>query len=83
MGARPVDDDVWGAVRQRQATLPGRISYPPGDLAALLTCEPSALVRVGVGSAYVPYEPEDPRSLGAQRLAERVRAALDPREVLV
>ena len=30
-----------------------------------------------------PYEPEDPRSLGAQRLAERVRAALDPREVLV
>jgi hypothetical protein len=43
----------------------------------------SALVRIGVGSAHVPYEPQDPRSFGAQRLAERVREALDPLEVLV
>ncbi len=83
VGARTVDDGVWRAVRERQATLPGRISYPPAELAALLAREPSALVRIGVGSAYVPYEPEDPRSIGAQRLAERVRAALDPLEVLV
>ena len=83
VGARPVDDGIWSAVRERQATLPGRLSYPPGELAALLAREPAALVRVGVGSAYVPYEPEDRRSPGAQRLAERVRAALDPRDVLV
>jgi hypothetical protein len=82
VGARPVDDEVWRGVRERQATLPGRISYPPAELAALLAREASALVRIGVGSAYVPYEPGDPRSPGAQRLAERVRAALDPLAVL-
>jgi hypothetical protein len=81
--AHPIDDLVWDEVRELQASLPGRVSYPPGKLAALLAREPSALVRVGVGSAHLPYEPEDGRSPGAQRLAERVRAALDPLEVLV
>jgi glycolate oxidase FAD binding subunit len=83
VGARPIDDIVWDEVRELQASLPGRVSYPPGELAALLTRQLSGLVRVGVGSAYVPYEPEDTRSPGAQRLAERVREALDPLEVLV
>ena len=62
--------------------MPGRISYAPRALEALLVREPTALVRIGVGSAHVPYEPEDARSPGAQRLAERVREALDPLEVL-
>jgi hypothetical protein len=70
-------------VRAYQAAQLGRLSYPPGSLAELLAREPSALVRVGVGSAYVPYVPEDGRSEGARRLAERVRVALDPREVLL
>jgi glycolate oxidase FAD binding subunit len=83
LGARPIDDLVWNEVRDVQASLPGRVSYPPGKLAAFLAGEVSALVRIGVGSAHVPYEPEDPRSFGAQRLAERVREALDPLEVLV
>ena len=83
LGARPIDDLVWDEVRDVQASLPGRVSYPPGKLAAFLAGEVSALVRIGVGSAHVPYEPEDPRSFGAQRLAERVREALDPLEVLV
>jgi glycolate oxidase FAD binding subunit len=82
LGATEVDDVVWRAIRERQSSLPGRLSYPPAALAALLEREPSALVRIGVGSAYLPYEPEDPRSAGAQLLAERVRAALDPLEVL-
>ena len=82
LGARPIDDLVWDEVREVQASLPGRVSYPPGKLAAFLAREPSGLVRVGVGSAHVPYAPEDGRSPGAQRLAERVRAALDPLEVL-
>jgi glycolate dehydrogenase FAD-binding subunit len=83
LGAHPIDDLVWDEVREVQASLPGRISYPPGKLAAFLAREPSGLVRVGVGSAHVPYQPEEARSPGAQRLAERVRAALDPLEVLV
>jgi glycolate oxidase FAD binding subunit len=83
LGARPIDDLVWDEVRDVQASLPGRVSYPPGKLAAFLAGEPSALVRIGVGSAHLPYEPQDPRSFGAQRLAERVREALDPLEVLV
>ena len=83
LGARPIDDLVWDEVRDVQASLPGRVSYPPGKLAAFLAGEVSALVRIGVGSAHVPYEPEDSRSFGAQRLAERVREALDPLEVLV
>jgi glycolate oxidase FAD binding subunit len=83
LGARPIDDLVWDEVRELQASLPGRVSYPPGRLAAFLGRQLSGLVRVGVGSAYVPYEPDDARSPGAQRLAERVREALDPLEVLV
>jgi glycolate oxidase FAD binding subunit len=83
LGARPIGDLVWHEVREVQASMPGRISYAPAKLAALLAREPSALVRVGVGSAHVPYLPEDGRSPGAQRLAERVREALDPLEVLV
>jgi glycolate oxidase FAD binding subunit len=82
LGARPIDDAVWDEVRAYQASQQGRLSFAPGSLAELLAREPSALVRVGVGSAYVPYEPADGRSEGARRLAERVRAALDPLEVL-
>jgi glycolate oxidase FAD binding subunit len=82
LGARPIDDLVWDEVRDLQASLPGRVAYPPGELAALLARQLSGLVRVGVGSAYVPYLPEDTRSPAAQRLAERVREALDPLEVL-
>jgi glycolate oxidase FAD binding subunit len=83
LGARAIDDLVWDEVRSVQASLPGRVSYAPRALEALLVREPTALVRIGVGSAHVPYEPEDARSPGAQRLAERVREALDPLEVLV
>jgi glycolate oxidase FAD binding subunit len=83
LAARPIDDLVWDEVRDVQASLPGRVSYPPGKLAAFVAGEVSALVRIGVGSAHVAYEPQDPRAFGAQRLAERVRAALDPLEVLV
>jgi glycolate oxidase FAD binding subunit len=83
LGARPIDDSVWDEVRAYQAAQVGRLSFPPGSLSELLAREPAALVRVGVGSAYVPYAPEDGRSEGARRLAERVRAALDPLEVLV
>jgi glycolate oxidase FAD binding subunit len=82
LGARPIDDAVWSEVREVQAGMPGRRAYPPGELAALLRAEPRALVRVGVGSAYLPYEPPDARSPGARKLAERVREALDPRAVL-
>jgi glycolate oxidase FAD binding subunit len=83
LGARPIDDLVWNEVREVQASMRGRVSYPPGKLAAFLGGERSALARIGVGSAHVPYEPQDARSPGAQRLAERVREALDPLEVLV
>ncbi|HEY1480334.1 MAG TPA: hypothetical protein VGF46_09905, partial [Gaiellales bacterium] len=83
IAARPIDDAVWDEVRATQAGMRGRVSYSPARLAELLGREPSALVRVGVGSAYVPYEPVDARSDGARRLAEHVREALDPLEVLL
>jgi glycolate oxidase FAD binding subunit len=82
LGARPIDDAVWDRVRAVQAGMPGRRAYPPGELAALLRAERRALVRIGVGSAFLPYEPPDGRSAGARMLAERVREALDPRAVL-
>jgi glycolate oxidase FAD binding subunit len=82
LGARPLDDAVWNEVRDVQAGMPGRRAYPPSALAALLRAEPRALVRIGIGSAYLPYEPPDARPPGARMLAERVREALDPRMVL-
>ena len=78
----PIDDLVWDEVRER-AGEPSRPRLVPARQArGVPRREPSALVRIGVGSAHVPYEPEDARSPGAQRLAERVREALDPLEVL-
>ena len=65
-----------------QASLPGRISYAPGALAALLAGADRARAHRRRLGATSPTSPTDARSPGAQRLAERVREALDPLEVL-
>ncbi len=84
VGARPVDDEHLGG----RARAPGdaaradRLLHPPTSAALLAASHrPSS-----ASESAPPTCPTSPRILarsGAQRLAERVRAALDPREVFV
>jgi glycolate oxidase FAD binding subunit len=83
IGGEEAGEDVWEEVRAVQARLEGRISFPPGRLAAALATLPEALVRPGVGSAFVPVELGDRGDAGALALAERLRAAFDPAGTLV
>jgi len=78
IGGERASGAVWEEARARQAELQGRISFPPGRLAAALAALPEALVRPGVGSAFVPAGLGDRGDAGALALAERVRTALDP-----
>jgi glycolate dehydrogenase FAD-binding subunit len=78
LGGEAVDDRVWEEARTRQGRLGGTVSFPPGRLAAALGTLPEALVRPGIGAAFVPEPLGDRGAAGALALAERVRAALDP-----
>jgi glycolate oxidase FAD binding subunit len=83
LGGDIAGEEIWEGARARQAALPGRISFPPGRLAAALLALPEALARPGVGSAFVQAQLGDEGDAGAWALTERVRAALDPGGVLV
>ena len=83
IGGEEAGEEVWDDARAAQARLGGRISFPPGRLAAALATLPEALVRPGIGSAFVPEELGDKGDAGALALAERVRAAFDPAGTLV
>jgi glycolate dehydrogenase FAD-binding subunit len=78
LGGEAADDRVWEAARTRQGRLGGTVSFPPGRLAAALGPLPEALVRPGIGAAFVPEPLGDRGDAGAHALAERVRAVLDP-----
>jgi glycolate dehydrogenase FAD-binding subunit len=70
--------NVWDEARARQAASRGRIHFEPGWVGELLASQEEAVARLGAGVAYVPQEvPEE-----WPPLAERVRAAFDPRGVL-
>ena len=56
---------------------------PAGKACGGLATLPEALVRPGIGSAFVPEELGDKGDAGALALAERVRAAFDPAGTLV
>jgi glycolate oxidase FAD binding subunit len=76
-------EEVWEEARAWQAAAAGRISFPPGGLAQTLKALSEAVVRPAVGSAYTTEPVRDEGDAGARRLAERIRAALDPAGVLV
>ncbi len=79
LGGEEADASVWEEARAWQLRAGGRLSFAPRDLEATLRERAEALVRTGVGSAYVPEPVPDPSDPAALRLLERVRAAFDPR----
>jgi glycolate oxidase FAD binding subunit len=82
LGGREVNATIWDESRNAQARSLGRISFPPRGLAQTLALFPEALVRPGIGSAYVMEAVSDQLEEGARRLAERVRAQFDPQGTL-
>ena len=82
VGGTESESSVWHESRQRQAAARGRICFAPGEVGAVLTELPEALVRVAAGVAYTP-NPSDTVSQGSfEPLVERIRQELDPRGVL-
>jgi glycolate oxidase FAD binding subunit len=82
LGGDEADATIWDESRTAQALSLGRISFPPRGLAQTLALFSEALVRPGIGSAYVKEAVSDQLEAGARRLAERVRAQFDPQGIL-
>jgi len=81
LGAVEAGSDVWSEAGGRQLAARGRVSFAPGELAALLDAWPRAVVRAGAGAAYVPDPVADARPAGVRVLEERIREQLDPQGV--
>jgi glycolate oxidase FAD binding subunit len=75
-------EDVWAEAAAAQARAGGRLSFPPGELAGILTEHGEAIVRAAAGVAYVPEPVPDSRDPGEVALVERIRAQLDPHGTL-
>jgi glycolate oxidase FAD binding subunit len=82
LGGKEAGAVVWDDVRALQSQALTRIPFAPRDLVALLERHGEALVRPGVGSAYVLEPAPDSTDPATIRLLERVRAAFDPDGVL-
>lgn len=82
VGGKEAGEEAWVEARSWQARARGRISFPPRGLVQTLAATGEALVRPAIGVAYAEAPPVDEGSAGAARLAERVRAALDPEGIL-
>jgi glycolate oxidase FAD binding subunit len=82
VGGAEDDGAVWEEAADRQASSPGRLVFPAGDLAGALASLDEGVVRVSAGLVYVPDPVADPREPGEIALAERVRAQFDPARVL-
>jgi glycolate oxidase FAD binding subunit len=82
VGGEEADPSVWSEALALQARARGRISFPPRGLPAALAAMGEALVRPGIGSAYPLADLRDEGDAGARALAERIRAAFDPRGAL-
>lgn len=83
LGGSEEEGAVWAALAERQLAARGRVSFPPGELARFLAEWPEALVRVGVGCAYLAEPAPDEPDATLAGLLERLRAELDPLGVLV
>lgn len=73
---------VWEEALALQARAASRVSFPPRDLEDVLARHTEALVRPGIGSAYVMEPALETADPVFARLLERVRAAFDPLGVL-
>ena len=82
LGAAPAGDEVWSEAGGRQLAARGRVSFAPGELAALLEAWPRAVVRAAAGAAWVPDPVADARPPGVLALETRIRSQLDPQGVL-
>jgi glycolate oxidase FAD binding subunit len=81
LGAEEQGDEIWEQSRELQQRATARVPFGPGELERCLDGWDEALVRPGAGSAYIfGGSVSDP---SVEALAERVRAAFDPRGVLV
>jgi glycolate oxidase FAD binding subunit len=80
VGGRVSDDGdaVWAESRRRQAALPGRRSFSPGELAAHLRAIGAGVVRPGPGLSHVETEHDEQAPPAVAALRERVRLAFDP-----
>jgi glycolate oxidase FAD binding subunit len=79
--AESCGEEIWQEARELQGRAIARVPFAPAELERCLDGWGEALVRPGVGSAYVfSGSVSDP---AVEALAERVRAAFDPRGVLV
>ena len=82
VGGEEDDGAVWAEVGERQGAARGSFSFRPGALAGTLAGLDEAVVRAGVGLAYVPDPVTDARPDALLRLTERVRSEFDPQHVL-
>jgi glycolate oxidase FAD binding subunit len=82
LGGEEQPPAVWEEARALQARASGRLPFPPCELEDVLGRYAEALVRPGIGSAYVMQPPPETTDPAAARLLERVRTAFDPQGVL-
>jgi glycolate oxidase FAD binding subunit len=82
LGGGVAAEEIWEVARGWQARAGGRISFAPGGLAQTLRSFREALVRPGVGVAFVMEPVADAPSAAAQRLTERIRRSFDPDGIL-
>ena len=82
VGGAESDSAVWEESRARQAASRGRLRFAPGKLAEVLSPLAEAVVRPASGVAYVPDAIEEESPAAVRRLADAIRAQLDPRGVL-
>ncbi len=82
LGGEEQPPAVWEEARALQARAAGRLPFPPRELEDVLGRYAEALVRPGIGSAYLMEPPPETTEPAAARLLERVRAAFDPQGVL-
>jgi glycolate oxidase FAD binding subunit len=83
IGGAEGGEEMWDEARAWQGRARGRVSFPPSGLAQTLRTLEEALVRPGVGVAFTTEPLREEGDAGARALAERVRAALDPQDLLV
>lgn len=82
VGGAPSDTSVWDESRDRQGRSPGRLAFPPRELADVLVTFDEAVVRPAAGIAYVPRRVGGVPPAPVRRLHRALYAQFDPAGVL-
>ena len=82
VGGVESDATVWDEARERQGRALGRLPFPPGDLANVLSTLDEAVVRPAAGIAYVPHRVGGVPDAAARRLHRALKERFDPAGVL-